>query len=168
MKTGFKFLSALITATTLISPIAFAADDTAPAAEEIHNRVAYGTPTIDGKLDDMYLKSERIDYKLKPWYLMDEKDAEARPELINWDTGIEAYSYMLWDDDNIYVYFSVKDNTLGIVDYEKAEFGSHLISVIRFLCLQIAAADFLRRPLKAIPPLFCRLTATPAKKARGL
>ena len=89
MKTGFKFLSALITATTLISPIAFAADDTAPAAEEIHNRVAYGTPTIDGKLDDMYLKSERIDYKLKPWYLMDEKDAEARPELINWDTGVE-------------------------------------------------------------------------------
>lgn len=121
MKTGFKFLSALITATTLISPIAFAADDTAPAAEEIHNRVAYGTPTIDGKLDDLYLKSERIDYKLKPWYLMDEKNAEARPELINWDTGIEVYSYMLWDDDNIYVYFSVKDNTLGIVDYEKAE-----------------------------------------------
>ena len=29
---------------------------------------------------------------------MDEKDAEARPELINWDTGVEAYSYMLWDD----------------------------------------------------------------------
>ena len=53
METGFKFLSALITATTLISPIAFAADDTAPAAEEIHNRVAYGTPTIDGKLDDL-------------------------------------------------------------------------------------------------------------------
>lgn len=121
MKTLALTLSAFMLSALLCPTAAAESAETPEEQQTVRSRVAYGTPTIDGKLDDMYLKSERIDYKLKPWYLMDEKDAEARPELINWDTGIEAYSYMLWDDDNIYVYFSVKDNTLGIVDYEKAE-----------------------------------------------
>ena len=47
MKKKYTFTCAVLIAAALSCPIA--ADwNNAPIAEEIHNRVAYGTPTIDG------------------------------------------------------------------------------------------------------------------------
>ena len=120
MKIKYPLACAALLASILSCPIA--AKDTTPIAEEIHNRVAYGTPTIDGYLDSEYLQSEKIDYKYIPVYLG--KYADSKEEIkkhYEWDTGIEAYSYLLWDNENIYVYISVKDSSSGIVDFDKAE-----------------------------------------------
>ena len=124
MKTMLRLLSTLTFVTTLISPIALSAEykDSPPIAEEIHNRIAYGTPTIDGYLDSEYLQSEKIDYKYNPVYLG--KYADSKEEIkkhYEWDTGIESYSYLLWDNENIYVYIYVKDSSSGIVDFDKVE-----------------------------------------------
>ena len=68
MKTKSTLICAALLVSLLSCPIA--ADwNNAPIAEEIHNRIAYGTPTIDGYLDSAYLQSERIDYKLQPDYI---------------------------------------------------------------------------------------------------
>ena len=120
MKIKYPLACAALLVSLLSCPIA--AKDTTPIAEEIHNRVAYGTPTIDGYLDSEYLQSEKIDYKYIPVYLG--KYADSKEEIkkhYEWDTGIEAYSYLLWDNENIYVYISVKDSSSGIVDFDKAE-----------------------------------------------
>ena len=121
MKKKYTFTCAVLIAAALSCPIA-ADRNNAPIAEEIHNRIAYGTPTIDGNLDSEYLQSEKIDYKYIPVYLG--KYADSKEEIkkhYEWDTGIEAYSYLLWDNENIYVYISVKDSSSGIVDFDKAE-----------------------------------------------
>ena len=121
MKKKYTFTCAVLIAAALSCPIA--ADwNNAPIAEEIHNRIAYGTPTIDGYLDSAYMQSERIDYKLQPSYLFPDKDISPEENVkkyFSWDTGIEAYTYMLWDDENLYVYTSVKDSSSGIVDFDK-------------------------------------------------
>jgi len=62
MNIKYPLACAALLASILSCPIA--AEDTTPIAEEIHNRIAYGTPTIDGYLDSAYMQSERIDYKL--------------------------------------------------------------------------------------------------------
>ena len=127
MKTMLRLLSALTFVTTLISSIAVSAKnkDSPPIAEEIYNRVAYGTPTIDGYLDSAYTQSERIDYKLQPDYLWN-SDTPMTDEIIKkrfgWNTGVEAYSYMLWDEENLYVYTTVKDDTSGIVNFNKVDY----------------------------------------------
>ena len=123
MKIRHAFISTALIATTLIHPV-FAADDTdiTPVAERVHSRIAYGTPTIDGYLDSAYAQSERIDYKLQPFYLWvypGSPTEENAKKYISWDTGVEAYSYILWDDENLYVYTAVKDNSSGIVDFNK-------------------------------------------------
>ena len=120
MKIKYPLACAALLASILSCPIA--AEDTTPIAEEIHNRIAYGTPTIDGYLDSAYMQSERIDYKLQPSYLFPDKDISPEENVkkyFSWDTGIEAYTYMLWDDENLYVYTSVKDSSSGIVDFDK-------------------------------------------------
>ena len=96
MKKKYIFTYAALIASVLSCPIA--AENTTPIAEEIHNRVAYGTPTIDGYLDSAYMQSERIDYKLQPSYLFPDKDISPEENLkkyYSWDTGVEAYTYML-------------------------------------------------------------------------
>ena len=121
MKKKYTFTCAVLIAAALTCPIA--ADwNNAPIADEIHNRIAYGTPTIDGYLDSAYMQSERIDYKLQPSYLFPDKDISPEENVkkyFSWDTGIEAYTYMLWDDENLYVYTAVKDSSSGIVDFDK-------------------------------------------------
>ena len=121
MKTKSTLICAALLVSLLSCPIA--ADwNNAPIAEEIHNRIAYDTPTIDGYLDSAYMQSERIDYKLQPSYLFPDKDISPEENVkkyFSWDTGIEAYTYILWDDENLYVYTSVKDSSSGIVDFDK-------------------------------------------------
>ena len=120
MKIKYPLACAALLVSLLSCPIA--AKDTTPIAEEIHNRIAYGTPTIDGYLDSAYMQSERIDYKLQPSYLFPDKDISPEENVkkyFSWDTGIEAYTYMLWDDENLYVYTAVKDLSSGIVDFDK-------------------------------------------------
>ena len=121
MKKKYTFTCAVLIAAALSCPIA--ADwNNAPIAEEIHNRVAYGTPTIDGYLDSAYMQSERIDYKLQPDYIYPYDNISPEEKVkkyFSWDTGIEAYTYMLWDDENLYVYTAVKDSSSGIVDFDK-------------------------------------------------
>ena len=123
MKIRYALISAALITTTLICP-ASAADNTdiTPIAERVHSRIAYGTPTIDGYLDSAYAQSERIDYKLQPSYLFPDKDISPEENLkkyYSWDTGVEAYTYMLWDEENLYVYTAVKDSSSGIVDFDK-------------------------------------------------
>lgn len=96
MKIRHAFISTALIATTLIHPV-FAADDTdiTPVAERVHSRIAYGTPTIDDYLDSAYAQSERIDYKLQPFYLWvypGSPTEENAKKYISWDTGVEAYS----------------------------------------------------------------------------
>ena len=57
MKIKYPLACAALLASILSCPIA--AEDTTPIAEEIHNRIAYGTPTIDGYLDSAYMQSAR-------------------------------------------------------------------------------------------------------------
>ena len=120
MKIKYPLACAALLVSLLSCPIA--AKDTTPIAEEIHNRIAYGTPTIDGYLDSAYLQSERIDYKLQPDYIYPYDDISPEEKVkkyFSWDTGIEAYTYMLWNDENLYVYTAVKDSSSGIVDFDK-------------------------------------------------
>ena len=124
MKKVFILSCAVMLTASMLCPVVYAADR--PVAKEIHSAVAYGTPTIDGALDECYLQSQRIDYELQPVYLerkgLNEPISEEEvKELYGWDTGIKAYSYMLWDESNIYVYVSVSDTTSGIVDFDVAQ-----------------------------------------------
>lgn len=121
-----KILTLTLTAcmlSALLCPTA-AAESAEPTEEQqtVRSRVAYGTPTVDGKLDDAYLKSERIDYKLQPYYVWGFSDPFTEENVkkhFGWDTGVDAYSYFLWDESNIYIYTEVKDDTSGIVDFDK-------------------------------------------------
>ena len=124
MKKSFIYPCALLLTAALLCPVVYATDN--PVAEEIHSAVAYGTPTIDGSADECYLQSQRIDYKLQPWYCHeDSRFAEEQvKEKYGWDTGVEAYSYMVWDESNIYFYISVKDDTSGIIDFDMVETDS--------------------------------------------
>lgn len=66
--------------------------------------IAYGTPTVDGKLDDAYLKSAKVEsyiYKTYNAYVDRMSDVKS-----------SFYAYLLWDESNIYIYAEVSDNSL--------------------------------------------------------
>ena len=117
----FMLPCALLIASAMLCPIA--AEETPTAQEEIHDRITYGTPTVDGELDDLYTRSAKVEYKLQPWFCHEDGSLteEEAAEKYKWADGIEASSYALWDDANIYYYFEVKDSSVGLLDMNELD-----------------------------------------------
>ena len=114
MKKFLTVLSALMIAqSALVFPFC-AADDTSAG------RVRKFTPEIDGVIDSEYFDSYHVRHR---W---SKDDAEGRYwaggkyyydlSLYGWDC--QACSYFLYDDDNIYIAVTVKDDDYGCIDDE--------------------------------------------------
>lgn len=77
------------------------------SAKNATGTVSYGTPVIDGKLDEAYLSSATETMKRNkffcPW--APEKDQESKADTCKSD----ATSYFLWDDEYFYTCTVVKD-----------------------------------------------------------
>lgn len=77
------------------------------AATPKEYQAAYGTPVIDGKMDDAYLQSTKI--------LIEYSYDEANQEW--YDAGkldcAHGYAYLLWDDAYLYAYVYVIDDVLS-------------------------------------------------------
>lgn len=79
--------------------------------QETSANATYGTPTIDGKLDDIYKKSTPI--PVATFGNLANSGTEADIETMAIGEG-----YMAWDDANLYYYFSVKDPTPIVESFE--------------------------------------------------
>lgn len=100
-----KLISCLMLVAMLASLLtvgASAAKSASPDANKVLN-IAYGSAEIDGKLDEAYKKSDKVTAWIHNTYnqLVDKKD----------EVTTDFYSYVLYDDEKIYVYAEVKDTT---------------------------------------------------------
>lgn len=100
-----KFISCLMLVAMLASLLtvgASALTSKSPDAGKVLN-MAYGQATIDGKLDDAYLKSDKTTAWVHNTYeaLKDKKD----------QVTTDFYSYIIWDETKIYVFAEVYDKT---------------------------------------------------------
>ncbi len=66
------------------------------------NQIAYGTPNIDGILDEAYHESSRVLFNTEPYNVSGVDGA----------TSIDGYAYMLWDETYLYFYAYVEDATV--------------------------------------------------------
>ena len=72
--------------------------------QEVSVNAVYGTPVIDGNLDDLYLNSGLISIKNLANFANSGTDA-------NLPTMATGEGYILWDENNLYYFFTVKDPT---------------------------------------------------------
>jgi len=82
-----------------------------PVSAENYDEVYKGTPTFDGKLDNLYLSSLSSVMNESNWSGLDYKVAKNGSELKGdyYDPNFTATSYFLHDDDYFYVCVYVKD-----------------------------------------------------------
>ena len=110
-------LTALL-ALSLVIPASAARDDVFTAA--------YGTPTIDGKMDDAYLASDLI--------AIDVLDVRTEP----YDKPATGWVRVLWDDGYIYLYCEINDPTRAD---KAAKLDSSTDCVDFFLCTDSYVKD---------------------------
>jgi len=67
-------------------------------------KASYGTAVIDGKLDDAYKNSDPIEAK----FMSSIANQGTEDDVARMATAV---SYMLWDENNIYIYTEVTDST---------------------------------------------------------
>ena len=88
---------------TLIMAGLLAAAMIAPASAADAQEVLYGTPVIDGVLDEMYTRS--ASHSLRNFAFYAEGDSSVGT------TAEGTTAYMLWDEDNLYIAVEVNDET---------------------------------------------------------
>lgn len=101
-----------LTAILMIALIVLSLGMPAFADSVTTKEVYYGTPTIDGKLDEMYQQSYYLDidnYNFGTW------SPEEEEEEPTFEGHIEARSYLLWDEYYLYVCTVVDDPAIMTV-----------------------------------------------------
>lgn len=103
-----KVLTLILSVCMLFSVLAVAvlADDV-PTFEPDTFYAAKGTPKIDGEMDDAYLKAPVI------------KIESGVPRESQRKTREEVSLRILWDENNLYLYFDIKDPYITPVEHEK-------------------------------------------------
>jgi hypothetical protein len=96
---------ASVTLTLSLSACAFA------VKQEVSVNAAYGKATIDGILDNTYLKSGLI--SVSTFGNLANNGTEA-----NIPTMAKGEGYLLWDESNLYYFFSGKDSTRIVTSFE--------------------------------------------------
>ena len=120
MKKITSLLVVLMMLVSLLSLTAFAAledinEETCTVVKEL---VLKGTPTIDGKLDKMYTESMTLKlHGPASEYFISGGSCE--------DTTSTGTVYAMYDDNYVYVFFHVVDNTLIQADPEYIEISAH-------------------------------------------
>jgi hypothetical protein len=79
--------------------------------QEVSVNAVYGTPVIDGKLDDLYLNSGLISVKNFANFANNGTDT-------NLPAMATGEGYIMWDENNLYYFFNVKDPTPIKTSYE--------------------------------------------------
>ena len=98
MKKSVKFLGAACTLTMLMSGLAMGAN--AATYDTKKTEAIKGTPTIDGKMDDIWKKANKIEANL------------VNKTLIPSESTTTAECYTMWDDNYFYFLGIVKDLSL--------------------------------------------------------
>ena len=100
-----KLISCVVLLAMLMSLVTVgvsAAKSTSPDANKVMN-IAYGTAKVDGKLDEAYKKSDKI----VSWVHNTYDPIKGQPEKVT----SSFYTYVLYDDNKIYVFAEVTDPT---------------------------------------------------------
>ena len=103
-----KKIAAIVIATA--SLLSFSACALA-VGQEVSVTAAYGTPVVDGKLDNAYLKSGKIPVANFGNLANDGTEADV-------PTMATGEGYLLWDESNLYFFYAVKDPTPIVDSFE--------------------------------------------------
>ncbi len=105
-----KFMRFIV---SVLCVCAFSATAISVSAKNESGEVKYGTPSIDGKLDDIYKSSASTSLKDNFFYAWAEnKDDETVKE----QADASAETYFLWDEEYFYTCTIVKDNDVYAKD----------------------------------------------------
>ena len=83
----------------------------APIQETKTAEAEYGTPTIDGTIDEIWEKAKAIDF---PWDRQNCTRDNLAKEMVYADPAKAPYAKMLWDENNLYVLAVVYDDNLNV------------------------------------------------------
>ena len=99
--------------TSVLCVCAFSATAISVSAKNTAGEVKYGTPSIDGKLDEIYKSSASTSLKDNFFYPWSESKED---EIVKEQADASAETYFLWDEDYFYTCTVVKDNDVFAKD----------------------------------------------------
>ena len=85
--------------------------DPDPIQETKTAEAPYGTPVLDGKIDEIWDTAKAIDF---PWDRQNCTRDNLAKEMVYADPAKAPYAKMLWDEENLYVLAVVYDDTLNV------------------------------------------------------
>lgn len=107
-----KVISLVLMALMLCSMFSIYSAAATPDSTQKIAEAAYGTPVIDGQVDQVWSKA--TEYKIEGVYVKDDI------------TTSTATFKVLWDENYLYILHNVKDNTFGNADWEAQSVGGNL------------------------------------------